>query len=158
MSETDERLLRRAIEVARRSREHGNHPFGAVLADARGEVLLEAENCVVTSGDVTGHAETELIRVASRTLQPDALATATMYASTEPCAMCAGAMYWAGVGRLVYAMAENDLLALTGAHPENPTLSLDCRVVLSAGQRRIEVIGPLLAEEAIVVHEGFWGN
>lgn len=154
----DERLLRMAIAASARSRENGNHPFGALLADEDGEVLLEAENAVVTSGDATAHAEIELVRAASRALPSEVLAGATIYASAEPCAMCAGAIYWGGVGRLVYAMAETDLLAFTGSHPKNPTMALGCRVVLSAGQRRIEVIGPLLAEEAISVHEGFWDN
>ena len=158
LDERDERLLRLAIEVSSRSREHGNHPFGAVLADHDGVVLLEAENTVVTTGDVTGHAETNLIRSASRTLPREVLARATVYSSTEPCAMCAGAIYWSGVGRLVYAMAESDLLALTGDHPGNPTLDLGCRIVLGSGQRRIEVIGPVLAGEALAVHEDFWAR
>jgi tRNA(Arg) A34 adenosine deaminase TadA len=156
LGEGDERLLRLAIAVSARSREHGNHPFGAVLADHDGVVLLEAENSVVTTGDVTGHAETNLIRSASRTLPREVLARATVYSSAEPCAMCAGAIYWSGVGRLVYAMAESDLLALTGDHPGNPTLDLGCRVVLGSGQRSVEVVGPALAGEAIAVHEGFW--
>ena len=124
LDERDQRLLRLAIAVSSRSRAHGNHPFGAVLADDDGAVLLEAENTVVTTGDVTGHAETNLIRSANRTLPREVLARATVYSSTEPCAMCAGAIYWSGVGRLVYAMAESDLLALTGDHPGNPRWTL----------------------------------
>ena len=156
LGEQDERLLRRAIAISRRSREHGNHPFGALLADRDGAILLEAENSVVTTGDVTGHAETDLIRMATTTLPPEVLVKATLYASTEPCAMCAGAIYWSGIDRLVYAMAETDLLRLTGSHPENQTLDLGCRVVLASGQRQIAVIGPVLAKEAMAVHEGFW--
>ena len=156
LNDRDQRLLRLAIAVSARSRGRGNHPFGAVLADQDGVVLLEAENSVVTTGDVTGHAETNLIRTASSTLPLEVLARATVYANTEPCAMCAGAIYWSGVGRLVYAMAEGDLLALTGDHPANPTLDLGCRLVLRSGQRQIEVIGPALIEEAIAAHEGFW--
>ena len=156
LSEHDEGLLRRAIAVSERSRQNGNHPFGALLADEDGTVLAEAENSVVTTGDVTGHAETNLIRLISTTLEPDVIARGTMYVSGESCSMCAGAIYWGGVNRLVYAMAESDLLALTGNHPENPTMSLDCRVVFESGQRDIEVIGPALVDEAIAVHEGFW--
>jgi len=152
----DEHLLRSAIAISGRSREHGNHPFGALLADEDGRVLFEAENSVVTSGDVTGHAEIGLIRSASRTLPSEEFAKATLYSSAEPCAMCAGAIYWAGIGRVVYAMAETDLLALTGSHAENPTLDLGCRIVLASGQRHIEVVGPALADEAMAVHEGFW--
>lgn len=156
LNDRDERLLREAIAISNRSRKNGNHPFGALLADANGEVLLEAENCVVTSGDATGHAEIELVRMASRALPPEVLAEATLFTSAEPCAMCAGAIYWSGIGRVVYAMAEADLRALTGSHPENPTLDLDCRVVFAAGQRNTEVVGPAIAEEAIASHEGFW--
>ena len=70
--------------------------------------------------------------------------------------MCAGAIYWAGIGRLVYGLGERELKALTGDHAENPTLDLPCRTVFAAGQRRVEVIGPLLADEAAALHEGAW--
>jgi tRNA(Arg) A34 adenosine deaminase TadA len=79
-----------------------------------------------------------------------------MYASAEPCAMCAGAAYWAGVGRVVYGLSERDLRRLIGPHPENLTMDLPCRTVLAAGQRSIDVVGPLLEDEAQEVHEGFW--
>ena len=152
----DLELLRRAIRVAKRSRQHGNHPFGALLADAGGSVLLEAENTVVTAADCTGHAETNLIRKACPELTAEALASATVYTSTEPCAMCAGAMYWAGIPRVVFGLREDQLYAMTGADPKNPTLSLPCREVFARGQRRTEVVGPLLEDEARAVHEGFW--
>ena len=156
MEEQDARLLRQAIAISQRSRDNGNHPFGALLADANGNVLVEAENSVVTTRDATGHAETNLIRLASTTLATKTIANATMYSSAEPCAMCAGAIYWAGINRLVYGMAERDLLVLTGSHADNPTLDLGCRDVFAAGQREIEVAGPALADEAIAIHEGFW--
>jgi tRNA(Arg) A34 adenosine deaminase TadA len=148
--------MRRALGLARRARDHGNHPFGALLTDAAGEVLLEAENTVVSASDCTGHAELNLMRQASRKLDTDALAAATLYCSTEPCAMCAGAIYWAGVSRVVFGLRESELPALTGADPRNPTLALPCREVFARGQRQIEVIGPLLEDEARAVHEGFW--
>jgi tRNA(Arg) A34 adenosine deaminase TadA len=58
MNDADVKHLRSAIAMARRSREHGNHPFGALLAGPEGQALLEAENTVVTGPDCTGHAET----------------------------------------------------------------------------------------------------
>ena len=70
--------------------------------------------------------------------------------------MCAGAVYWCGIGRVVYALSEEKLLELTGAHPENPTFSLPCREVLARGQRHIEILGPALEEEAALPHLGFW--
>lgn len=146
--------LRRAIEVARQARAHGNHPFGAVLADASGRVLLEAENTVWTGRDVTGHAETNLIRLASAQLPKDTLSNCTLYASTEPCAMCSGAIYWAGVGRVVYGLSEPELYALTGSSHDG--LLLPCREVFAHGGHPIEVIGPMLEDEARQVHAGFW--
>lgn len=153
---TDENLLRRAITVSERAVAHGNHPFGALLIDAAGEVVLEAENTVTTESDVTGHAETNLVRLASKAYSLEQLRGATLYTSCEPCAMCTGAIYWAGIGRLVYALSEEDLLPLTGDHPDNPTLDLPCREVLARGQRAVDVAGPALAEEARRPHVGFW--
>jgi tRNA(Arg) A34 adenosine deaminase TadA len=156
MNAADQRLLQRAIEVARRARAAGNHPFGAVLASAGGEVLLEAENTVSTEHDVTGHAELNLVRLASRRYDEPELAECTLYSSTEPCAMCAGGIYWSGIGRVVYALPEARLAELTGADAENPTMHLAARSVLAAGQRQIEVEGPVDLPEAEAVHAGFW--
>jgi len=151
-----EALIRRALDLARQARDHGNHPFGALLANADGKVLLEAENTVVTERDCTGHAETNLMRLACLDLDRDVLASATLYTSTEPCAMCAGAIYWAGVSQVVFGLREAELRALTGSDPDNPTLALPCREVFARGQRPIGVIGPLLEDEARDVHKGFW--
>jgi len=150
--------LRHAIEVARRSRANGNHPFGALLADGDGMIRLEAENSVVTGHDCTGHAETNLMRQASQAFDRDFLAGCTVYTSTEPCAMCAGAIYWGNVGRVVFAIGEAQLLEMTGSNPENPTLALPCREVFARGQRAIEVDGPApeLETEGKAVHLGFW--
>ena len=148
--------LRRAIAVSQAARVHGNHPFGATLVAPDGTVVLEAENTVVTERDVTGHAETNLVRQAWRAIPEADLPSYTLYTSCEPCAMCSGAIYWSGIGRVVYALAESGLLALTGDHPDNPTLSLPSRQVLGAGSRRIEVAGPYLEEEASAPHHGFW--
>ena len=96
------------------------------------------------------------VRLASSKFNPVQLRDATLYSSAEPCAMCAGAIYWSGISRVVYALSEERLLSLTGNHPENPTLSLPCREVFARGQREIEVAGPMLEDEAAVPHEDFW--
>ncbi len=155
MTEYDSRFVRAAIEVARRAREHGNHPFGAVLVDANGRLLMEAENTVVTEKDCTGHAETNLVRQASTRYEPDFLAGCTLYTSTEPCPMCAGAIYWGNVGRVVYGLSQNGLYEMVGAESEED-LRLSCREVLGRGRKAIQVMGPLLEEEAREVHMGFW--
>ena len=150
----DSDYLRLAFAVAREARAAGNHPFGAVLVGPDGRVLMQAGN--EGAGDRTAHAERVLMSAASRAFEAAFLARCTMYASAEPCAMCAGAAYWAGLGRIVYGLSERDLRALIGPHPENLTLDLPCRVVLAAGQRPVAVEGPLLEDEAQAVHEGFW--
>jgi len=147
-------LLRRAIALAASARQHGNHPFGALLADENGQILLESENTVITENDSTGHAETNLARLASRRFSPELLAKSTLYASTEPCPMCSGAIFWSGIGRVVYALSEEGLYALTGDSPES--LKLPCRQVFARGGRQVEVLGPLLEAEAARVHDGFW--
>lgn len=156
LNETELEHLRRAIGVARRAREHGNHPFGAILVGAENQVLLEAENTVNTGRDCTGHAETNLVRMASQRLDAAALAGSTLYTSTEPCAMCAGAIYWSGIKRVVFGLAEEQLYQLTGSDPSNETLKLPCREVFAHGRRHIEVTGPLLEDESREVHLGFW--
>ena len=150
--------LRSAITVAQRARPRGNHPFGAILVDENNQLLLAAENTVNTDHDCTGHAETNLVRMASRRYERDVLERCTLYTSTEPCAMCAGAIHWSGIGRVVFALSEEGLYAMTnaGAHPDNETMSLPCREVFARCVRPVEVIGPMIEEEARRVHVGFW--
>ena len=157
-SELDEHFLRRSFDVARRSMTHGNHPFGAILVDRDRNVLIEVENGYMPSRDGTAHAERLLATQACTTFGPDVLKGATLYSSAEPCAMCAGAIYWAGIGRLVYGLSEHRLRGVTGDHPENPTLDLPCREVFRSGQRATEVVGPLLEDEAEALHEGVWNK
>jgi tRNA(Arg) A34 adenosine deaminase TadA len=152
----DETGLRLAFAVAKRALDHGNHPFGCVLAGPNGDVLLEAENALLPDRDMTAHAERLLATAASRKYDPKILMECTMYTSAEPCAMCAGAIYWVGIGRVVYGLSEARLKIMTGNHDENPTLDLPCRTVFSAGQRKVEVVGPLLEDEAAEQHKGVW--
>ncbi|MGJ5150221.1 nucleoside deaminase [Bradyrhizobium sp. HKCCYLR1023] len=152
----DTHFLRHSFAIARRATSNGNHPFGAVLIAADGRVLIEAENGYMPAHDATAHAERLVATQACVSLAPEIRAAATLYSSAEPCAMCAGAIYWAGIGRVVYGLGERRLRGLTGNHPENPTLDLPCRDVFASGQRATEVVGPLLEEEAATLHEGAW--
>ena len=156
MNQTDLEHLRTAIEVARLAREHGNHPFGAILVDENNQVLLQVENSVITGHDCTGHAETNLMRLATQNYPPEKLASCTLYTSTEPCAMCAGAIYWGNVRRVVYALSEIGLYDMIGPSPDQ--LLLPCREVFAHSQREVEVEGPAteLEMEARAVHQGFW--
>ena len=148
------KALRRANEVARRAMAMGRHPFGAVLVAPDGDTVLAEQGNI----DTVHHAEATLARIASLNYPAGYLAQCTLVTTFEPCAMCAGTIYWANIGRVVYGAEEAALLALTGDHPENPTLSLPCREVFARGQKNVEVTGPVpeVAEEMIATHRGFW--
>lgn len=152
------RFLKRAIEVSKQSREHGNTPFGALLVDGDGNVLMEQENVEITGRICTGHAETTLAARASQKYSKEFLWNCTLYTTAEPCAMCSGAIYWANIGHVVYGMTERQLLSLTGSNEINPTFDLPCRQVFDCGQKDIKVEGPFdeVAKEAAAVHEGYW--
>ncbi len=157
VTEQDLAFLRQAIALARKARDDGRHPFGALIVNEKGEMVVAAlNNAVRPKGDPTQHAETVACGQAARLLSEAELARCTLYTSTEPCAMCAGAIYWTGLGRVVFGLAESGLLRYTGSHAENPTLDLPCREVFARGQKQIAVSGPLLEEEAGQVHVGFW--
>ena len=146
--------LRRADTVARRAMAMGRHPFGAVLVAPDGDPVLAEQGNI----DTVNHAESTLARSAAANYPGAYLAQCTLVTTFEPCAMCAGTVYWAGIGRVVYGAEETALLALTGDHPENPTLSLPCRDVFARGQRAVEVVGPVpeVAQEMVATHRGFW--
>lgn len=156
MKSTDIQHLRTAIEVAQSARQRGNHPFGAILVDENHQILLRAENTVVTERDCTGHAETNLMRLASRQFSPETLERCTLYTSTEPCAMCAAAIHWGNVRRVVYALSAQSLYEIVGPSPDH--LILPCEEVFSRTGRHTEIVGPALEldQEAKAVHHGFW--
>ncbi|BAU43409.1 nucleoside deaminase [Leptolyngbya sp. O-77] len=154
ISEQDLVMLRRAIALSHSARESGNRPFGAVLANPSGQILAEAENTQITDHDCTGHAETNLLRQMDKSLSLEALEQCTLYASTEPCPMCAGAVFWSGVGRLMYALSSDRLYKTQGESPYQ--LPLSAEEVLKHGKRPVEVIGPVLEEEALEAFSGFF--
>lgn len=150
-------FLRKTFELAEQTKQQGLHPFAAIVVNAQGEIVTQAgNNSLPPIGDPTRHAETVAAGQAARLLPLEQLRGCTLYTNAEPCAMCSGAIYWTGIGRVVYGMSEGQLLEITGNHPENPTLSLPCRQVFASGQRAIQVIGPCLSEEAAQAHQGFW--
>lgn len=145
-----EELLKRCYRLARSAVAHGNHPFGALLWKDD-KVLMEAENTVVTQMDVTGHAELNLVRNASKRLDPETFTDATLYTSTEPCIMCQGAIYWAGIPRLVYGVPGSSLAMLQRAGWYVPSRENYQRM-----HAAIEVTGPILEAEGMQIHERFW--
>ena len=157
LNANDTRILKEAFYLATLSRTKSNHPFGAVLGDDQGNILLRAENTVVTAADITAHAEVNLIRQASAIYTADFLANCTLYASTEPCPMCSGAIFWSSIGRVVYGLSEAKLYTQV---PENTSerLEISCRDILQSPQafKDIAVEGPYLEDLALIPHHNFW--
>lgn len=147
---THERFLRQAIALASQARGDGNHPFGALLV-LDGQVVLTAMNSVNTDRDPTGHAETKLVARAIRELSPEQIGRAILYTSCEPCAMCAGKLYWAGVRAVVYALSAEELAVMAG-----PDFLVPCRELFARATEAVTVVGPMLLDEARAVHVGFW--
>jgi len=146
----DEALVRRSIRLAADAVAHGNEPFGALLAKD-GQILLEVENSIYTGHDVTNHAETSLVRHAVQKYNTEFLKACVLYTSTEPCAMCAGAIYWSGIGTVVYACSEQRL-----AHYAGVEFDIPCREIFARGAHQVQVVGPVLESEAEQVHAAYW--
>ena len=151
MTDIDMYYMRLAIDASRRAVAEGNFPYGATLVTADGQRSHVSGNNQVTTGDCTGHAEVVLVREAAATLGVEALRGATVYASGEPCAMCSGALFWAGVARIVFAMPTSVINAVGGA----PYLLPRTEEVLAGASSRIAVEGPLLEAEATAVLREF---
>ena len=150
--------LRRANEVARKAREAGNTPFGALLVDENGEILMEQGNAEHDLGDATAHAEMTLASRASRAYSKAFLKKCTLYTTCEPCPMCSGGIYWSNIGRRVFGITEKRLLELIGRNDLNPTFSMGADRVFAAGQKDSALEGPVpeVEEEIVEVHKGFW--
>lgn len=149
--------LTHSIALADEAVAEGNHPFGAVLVSAKGEVLATGKNSYATDKG-PGHAEANLARDAARRFDVETLRAATLYTSVEPCSMCAGTIYWAEIGAVVFGMTERRLAELTGEDPENPTQDLECRVIFASGRRPVDVRGPFdaLEEQIADQHRAYW--
>ena len=156
LSDSDGRYLREAIALADTARERGNRPFGALIVAADGRVLAQASNANGESGDCTAHAELSAIRLASPLHSRDELAGATLYSSAEPCVMCAGAIFWSAIGRVVYGIDAERLRVFRGERLDQKDAELSCRDVFQAASHAIECIGPALIEEASSSHQGAW--
>ncbi|KAJ5658360.1 uncharacterized protein N7484_002009 [Penicillium longicatenatum] len=122
---------------------HSKRPFAALLLGPDNETVLMTS----LSLSHVRHAECELARNAADNYDWNYLAKCTMISTWEPCAMCAGTIYWAHIGRLIYLASEKTLQKLTGTgNVENLTLDMPCREVFTAGQTVVEVLGPLKDE------------
>lgn len=142
--------IRRAISLANQAVYNGNHPFGSLLV-LDGVEILSAENSVIVENDVTRHAELNLVSRACKQFGPEVRKRCTLYTSTEPCAMCSGAIYWAGIEHVVYACSTGKLAEIAG-----DPFAIPCREVFQRGGLPVKVDGPILEEEASVIHTTYW--
>lgn len=141
-------FIRESIQIAHRALKNGRHPFGCILVSEEGEILFTQGNI-----DTLNHAEATLCRTAWSNLSPSDLWKCTMYTNFEPCAMCAGSIYWANIGSVVYGCTEEKLLELTRNDAENMTLNLSCRELFKRGQKDVRVFGPFEeVEQEVVFH------
>lgn len=101
----DSFYMNRALEEARRAAEQGEVPVGAVVV-CRDRIIARAHNLTEMLHDVTAHAEMQAITAAANALGGKYLDVCTLYVTVEPCPMCAGALAWAQLGRLVYGASD----------------------------------------------------
>jgi tRNA(adenine34) deaminase len=156
LNERDATYLRQAIEWSNTARARGNRPFGAIVVAQSGEVLTQAYNCGSETHDLTAHAETTAVRQLGLKYDRETLRHATLYSSGEPCVMCAGAIFWSGIGRVVFGIDAERLRIFRGEVTEQKDVQLSCRDVFNASPHPIDCIGPALIEESTTPHVGAW--
>jgi len=144
----DIELLRAALDVAERSMKKGNLPFGCLLADVDGNIIEEGENTVITTQDSIAHCEINLVHRLAGKFDFAYLNDCTVYASTEPCPMCTAAIFWSGIGRIVFALSKEGYHLIAGTKNPAHLFDISAEKLLSYGRRKVRISGPLLEEEA----------
>lgn len=149
-----ESFMQQAIDLANSAKANGNHPFGALLV-VDNEVVVTAENSVITKKNSSHHAESNLMnRIAESSLTREQIGRGILYTSTEPCAMCCGAIYWGGVRTVVYGCPTEVLADIAG-----DDFAIPCRSIFGVAKKTpVRVVGPVMQEEAVKVHIGFWNQ
>jgi tRNA(Arg) A34 adenosine deaminase TadA len=149
-------LLERTFALAREARAAGDHPFGALLA-VDGVVVAEARNLVLTTRDLTAHAETTLVRVLEREGRLALLARGVVVASCEPCPLCVGALFWAGTRHIMFGLSAQRLTILSSAPGDDVVgFTITAARLAASAVPPMLVEGPFLEDEAAEVHAGFW--
>ena len=152
MMQNHQYYLQKSLDVAKLSMDKGNLPFGCILIGPEGEILIEGENTVVTDNDAIAHCEINLVHQLKGKFELDFLQQCTVYASTEPCPMCAAAIFWSGIGRVVFALSKEGYHNV--AQTSNPAhlMNMKAEEILHSGGRQVEIIGPLMEEEAKLLY------
>jgi tRNA(Arg) A34 adenosine deaminase TadA len=153
----DEELLRRAIALSEAAVAQGGRPFGALVTDREHRIVAEARAVAsVNPRDWTAHSEMQALRAASAAMRWEELGGATIYASGEPCPMCAAAIYWCNIRRLVFCVSEPAMRALRAPFERAAGIGMRCDEIFARCDRLVEVIGPLIEDEGLPIHRRFW--
>ncbi|MBL4659681.1 MAG: nucleoside deaminase [Alcanivoracaceae bacterium] len=148
--ENHQYFVKKTYQLAQSAQKHGNHPFGALLVIDE-KIVLSSENTVISDNDITKHAELNLVSLATQQLTTKLLGKTILYTSTEPCAMCSGAIFWAGISTVVYGCSAKKLGEITTG-----SFVVPCKDIFNYGTRETAVIGPILETQGADIHRGFW--
>ncbi len=143
-------FIQQSFHLAIQAKNNGNHPFGALLV-IDNQVVETAENTVNSSGDVTCHAELNLVKKSQQSLSSSQLKQSILYTSTEPCAMCCGAIYWAGIRTVVYGCSADALRNIAGE-----SLIIKANEIFKGAKESVALIGPIDEETGAQIHKGYW--
>lgn len=137
----DHYYIEKALELAYEAKEKGDNPFGSILVDAKGKILMEDMNTQIIDNDITAHPELKIAQRAAAKYDAEFLAECTMYNSAEPCTMCTGAIYWSGIGRIVYGISKSRLNELKTEGDGSIRYSI--HELLGNSAKSIKVVGPM---------------
>ncbi|MGK7397499.1 MAG: nucleoside deaminase [Candidatus Cyclobacteriaceae bacterium M3_2C_046] len=147
----DREFIKKAYELAQESIRNGNPPFGAILVH-QGKIIASGQNEVKTSGNVTLHAETVLLGEVANTYSKNMLAESILYTSTEPCLMCCGAIYWAGINTIVFGTTESQMIRLVDGESNQ---LIPSRKIFGQINPKVRIIGPVMEKEGLAIHADY---
>ncbi len=145
-------LMREAIEVANAASTRGELPYGAVISTADYELIASAHDQVEMDNDLTSHAELLAIRAASEVLGRQQLQGCILISTVEPCYMCFGAAWTAGLSDIVFGVDMRKLKSLFPASMDEIVLSSD--EINGFSDRRLSILGGILADECLSLWSG----
>ena len=137
----DKYYIEKAIELAYKAKKSGDNPFGSILVDEKGNILMEDQNTQITENDITGHPELKIARRAAKEYDKEFLQKCTMYNSAEPCTMCTGAIYWSGIGRIVFGISKVRLNEMKT--DGEGSIKYSIHELLANSDKKFDIVGPM---------------
>jgi tRNA(Arg) A34 adenosine deaminase TadA len=152
-SEVDEKFIRKVIQLAKFAKKKKNFPFAALLVKDN-KIVATTYDKSYSSFDPTKHAEIELISKYCRKNKLLSLEGYSIYTSTEPCNMCAGAIHWAKISKVVFSVPQKELNKLSGVVPKIPCDKI-INSCINEYTKRTEIVGGVLLKEGLRVFDSF---